>query len=50
MKRVDEEMKKKRYNLKKREKNTKVISTPVDNNRKRTRGRDRIRQRTRGRI
>ena len=50
MKRVDEEMKKKRYNLKKRGKNTKVVSTPVDNNRERTRGRDRIRKRTRGRI
>ena len=49
MKRVDEEMKKKRYNLKKREKNTKVISAPVDTN-NRGRNRRRIKERTKGRI
>ena len=49
MKRVDEERKNNRLNLKKREKNTKVISAPVDTN-NRGRNRRRIKERTKGRI
>ena len=49
MKRVEEERKKNRYNLKKRENKAKVKSVPVDTNDRR-RNRRRTKERTKGRI